>query len=550
MSHVELFALVVGAVGITALCRRWGWSPPLVLVAAGLVVSFVPGVPRFEVDSKIILEFVLPPLLYSAALSSSYQDFRRSRNSILRLGVGLVLVTAAAVAVVAWAIVPELPITAALVLGAVVAPPDAVAAVAVGRRLGLPRRVMTLLTGESLINDATSLTLYKVAIAGVATGAAVPSTGVRVFMVAVLVGTGLGLVIGWVVHRLRLHLDDPVVASTIGLLTPFAAYWAAETLGGSGVLAVVAAGLYLGHTPPQAGYATRLYETPVWSTVDLPLEAFTFALIGVQLKWVLGDVMASDQGLGIAMVLSLAVLATVVLVRPLYVFATARVDLIRLRGSHRTPHDALATSEHAVVSWAGMRGVVTLAAAAAIPATVNGAPFPARATLQLVAYAVAIGTLLLQGLSLPWVIRRLSVEEHDDAERDAAQEAELRLATAAAAQRVIESKTEAWSRELGATQAKAVTEALVRAGNVRAQAAAAMLDPTRGDDDPALAGAPVAPVRGKRGHRLRREILAAQRRVLVARRDAGELDEAVMRRVLRELDLEDERMSASWLNRV
>ncbi|HEX5331627.1 MAG TPA: Na+/H+ antiporter [Cellulomonas sp.] len=550
MSHVELFALVVGAVGITALCRRWGWSPPLILVATGLAVSFVPGMPRFEVDSKIILEFVLPPLLYSAALSSSYQDFRRSRNSILRLGVGLVLVTAAAVAVVAWAIVPELPITAALVLGAVVAPPDAVAAVAVGRRLGLPRRVMTLLTGESLINDATSLTLYKVAIAGVATGAAVPSTGVRVFMVAVLVGTGLGLVIGWVVHRLRLHLDDPVVASTIGLLTPFAAYWAAETLGGSGVLAVVAAGLYLGHTAPQAGYATRLYETPVWSTVDLPLEAFTFALIGVQLKWVLGDVIASDQGLGIAVALSLAVLATVILVRPLYVFATARVDLVRLRGSHRTPHDALATSEHAVVSWAGMRGVVTLAAAAAIPATVNGAPFPARATLQLVAYAVAIGTLLLQGLSLPWVIRRLSVEEHDDAERDAAQEAALRLATAAAAQRVIESKTAAWSRELGESQAKAVTEALVRAGNVRAQAAAAMLDPTRGDDDPALAGAPAAPVRGKRGHRLRREILAAQRRVLVARRDAGELDEAVMRRVLRELDLEDERMSASWLNRV
>jgi Na+/H+ antiporter len=550
MSHVELFALVMGAVGIAALCRRWGWSAPLVLVAAGLVVSFVPGVPRFEVDSRVILEFVLPPLLYSAALSSSYQDLRRARNSILRLGVGLVLVTAVAVAVVAWAIVPELPITAALVLGAVVAPPDAVAAVAVGRRLGLPRRVMTLLTGESLINDATSLTLYKVAIAGVATGATVPSTGLRVFMVAVLVGTGLGLLIGYVVHRLRLQLDDPVVASTIGLLTPFAAYWAAESLGGSGVLAVVAAGLYLGHTAPEAGYATRLYETPVWSTVELPLEAFTFALIGVQLKWVLGDVAALGEGLGIAMALSLAVLLTAVLVRPLYVFATARVDLIRLRGSHRTPHDALATSEHAVVSWAGMRGVVTLAAAAAIPATVNGAPFPARATLQLVAYSVAIGTLLLQGLSLPWVIRRLNVEEHDDAERDAAQEAELRLATAAAAQRVIESKTAGWSRELGATQAQAVTDVLVRAGNVRAQAAAAMLDPARGDDDPALAGAPAAPVRGQRGHRLRREILAAQRQVLVARRDAGELDEAVMRRVLRELDLEDEQMSASWLNRV
>jgi Na+/H+ antiporter len=550
MTHVELFALVVGAVGISALCRRWGWSPPLVLVAAGLVVSFVPGMPRFDVDSAVILEFVLPPLLYSAALSSSYQDFRRARNSILRLGVGLVLVTAIAVAVVAWAIVPDLPITAALVLGAVVAPPDAVAAIAVGRRLGLPRRVMTLLTGESLINDATSLTLYKVAIAGVASGATALSEGLRVFMVAALVGTGLGLLIGYVVHRVRLHLDDPVVASTIGLLTPFAAYWAAESLSGSGVLAVVAAGLYLGHTAPQAGYATRLYETHIWSTVDLPLEAFTFALIGIQLKWVLGDVVASDQGLGIAVVLSLAVLATAVLVRPLYTFATARVDLIRLRGSHRTMHDALSTREHAVVSWAGMRGVVTLAAAAAIPAAVNGAPFPARATLQLVAYAVAIGTLLMQGLSLPWVIGRLGVGEHDDAEHDAAQEAALRLATAEAAQRVIEGKTVEWSRELGPEEAQAVTDALVRAGNLRAQAAAAMLDPARGDDDPALAGAPAAPVRGKRGQRLRREILVAQRQVLVARRDAGELDEAVMRRVLRELDLEDERMSASWLNRV
>jgi CPA1 family monovalent cation:H+ antiporter len=197
-----------------------------------------------------------------------------------------------------------------------------------------------------------------------------------------------------------------------------------------------------------------------------------------------------------------------------------------------------------------MRGVVTLAAAAAIPVTVNGTEFPERATLQLVAYAAAIGTLLLQGLSLPWVIGRLGVQEHDDAERDATQEAALRLATAGAAQRVIESKTEAWSRELGAERAQAVTDALVRTDNQRAQAAAAMLDPTRGDDDPALASAPDAPLRGKRGHRLRREILAAQRRVLVARRDAGELDEEVMRRVLRELDLEDERMSASWLNRV
>ena len=173
-----------------------------------------------------------------------------------------------------------------------------------------------------------------------------------------------------------MRLDDPVVASAIGLLTPFAAYWGAEALLGSGVLAVVAAGLYLGHTAPRAGYATRLYEEPIWSTVDLVLEAFTFALIGVQLPWVVRDVIASDQGLRPALLLSLAVLTTAILVRPVYIFATARFDNLRLRGSHRPAGDALDARESAVVSWAGMRGVVTLAAAAAIPATSAGAPSP------------------------------------------------------------------------------------------------------------------------------------------------------------------------------
>lgn len=556
MQHVHVFLLVAGAVAVTAVCRRRGWPAPLVLVAVAIVVSFVPGVPRFEIDSHVLLEFVLPPLLYSAALSSSYRDFRTSLNSITRLGVGLVLVSAVAVALVFWSLEPSVPFAAALVLGAVVAPPDAVAAAAVGKRLGLPRRVMTLLSGESLINDATSLTLYKVALAGVATGAWAFADGLVTFALAVGVGVAVGLVIGWVVHAVRLRLDDPVVASAIGLLTPFAAYWSAEEIAGSGVLAVVAAGLYLGHTSPRAGYATRLYEEPIWSTVDLLLEAFTFALIGMQLPWVVRDVIASDQGLRHGVLVSLVVLLVAVLVRPVYIFGTARFDHLRMRGSHRPPQDSLSARESAVVSWAGMRGVVTLAAAAAIPVTSAGAPFPERATILLAAYTVAIGTLLVQGLSLPWVITRLGVGSADETASDAAQEAEVRVATADAVHDVLERQRDDWSRDLGAERADELIDRLSGVWRARATAAAGLLDPDSADervpDRPDGTGPSrrLSAEEGMRTQRLRREIVAAQREVLMDRRDSGDLDEAVMRRMMRELDLEDESLASSWLTRV
>ncbi|GAA2727592.1 cation:proton antiporter [Cellulomonas aerilata] len=540
MDHVELFLLATGALAVTAVCRRWGLPVPLVLVAVGLLVSFVPGVPRYEVDPELLLEFVLPPLLYSSALSSSYQDFRASLRPIARLGVLLVLVSAVAVAVVAWLLVPDLPFAAALVLGAVVAPPDAVAAAAVGRRLGLPRRVMTLLSGESLINDATSLTLYKVALAGVATGAWSLGAGLRTFGLAVVVGVGLGFVVGVVVHRVRLRLDDAVVASAVGLLTPFAAFWAAEAVQGSGVLAVVTAGLYLGHTSLETGYSTRLYQGPLWSTVDLLLEGFTFALIGIQLQWVLADVRESGAGLAASLGVALAVLATAVLVRPLYLFATAP---LRARASTGPPGWGSVVRDTTVLSWAGMRGVVTLAAAAAIPATTGGEDFPARSVLQFTAYVVAIGTLLLQGTTLPWVIRRMGVGSDDDEIRDARQEAQVRILLGRAAADVVHAREERWARDIGPEAAgkavRGITSALSRAE----EAAAVVLDPSRAGDDPAHP----SPERGRRLQELRREMVATQRDVLRRQRDAGELDETVMRRVLRELDLEDEAVASSWL---
>lgn len=568
MHHVEVFLLVAGAVLVAAACRRRGLPSPLVIVAIALVVSLIPGVPRYEVNSEILLEFVLPPLLYSAALASSYRDFRAQLSSITRLGVGLVLLSALAVALVFWALEPAVSFAVALVLGAVVAPPDAVAAAAVGRRLGLPRRVMTLLSGESLINDATSLTLYKVALIGAATGAWAFGNAVGTFAVAVVAGVAVGLAIGWVVHAVRVRLDDPVVASAIGLLTPFGAYWAAEAVHGSGVLAVVAAGLYLGHTSPRAGYATRLFEEPLWSTLDILLESFTFALIGIQLPWIIRDLVASDQGLGHAVTVSLAVLAVAVLVRPLYVFGTAWFDNLRLRGSHRPERDALTVRESAVVSWAGMRGVVTLAAAAGIPATIDGGPFPDRATIQLAAYTVAIGTLLGQSLTLPWVIHRLGVGSADEEASDASQEAATRIATADAVQHVLESKRGELAKAVGPQAADEAIDTLSARWRGRAAAAAVMLDPENAPDllpddvdarESTRGLGPVGKARdgrlpgaaeGRRTQQFRREIIAAQREVLMQRRDSGQLDEAVMRRMMRELDLEDESLSSSWLERV
>ncbi len=569
MHHIEVFLLAAGAVLVAAAARRRGLPAPLVIVGVAILVSLIPWVPRYELNSELILEFVLPPLLYSAALSSSYRDFRASLNSITRLGVGLVLVSAFVVAIVFALLEPNVSFAAALVLGAVVAPPDAVAAAAVGRRLGLPRRVMTLLSGESLINDATSLTLYKVALAGAASGAWALGEGLRTFAVAVAAGVGVGWALGWIIHLVRMRLDDAVVASAIGILTPFAAYWSAESIHGSGVLAVVTAGLYLGHTSPRAGYATRLYEEPIWSTLDILLESFTFALIGMQLPWVIRDVVASDQGFGHGMLVSLAVLAAALLIRPIYIFATAKFDDLRLRGSHRPPRDALTVRESAVVSWAGMRGVVTLAAAAAIPATIDGEPFPDRATIQLAAFTVAIGTLLIQGLTLPWFITKLGVGSHQEVVQDAAQEAATRVATAAAVQQYLESMRAEFTLALGPERAAHLVERLSASFRARAAAAAVMLDPDHADEllpddvDPAEAARGLGPGgrpaqdgalpgadESRRAQRLRRQIVEVQRDVLMERRDAGELDEAVMRRMMRELDLEDESLSSSWLERI
>jgi Na+/H+ antiporter len=518
MDGMSLILLVLGALAVTAVSRRLRLPAPLTLVVAGLAISAIPGVPNYQLDPNLVLYGILPPLLYSAALDSSAIQIRANIRPIVLLAVGLVLFSTACVGLVAWWLVPGLPLGAALVLGAVVAPPDAVAAVSIGRRLGLPRRVMTVLTGESLFNDATALTAFRVAVAATAgTGFSLWS-GLGGFLLIAAGGVVLGAVLGRVVHQVRLRLHDARLESALGLVIPFAAYALAEELHVSGVLAVVMAALYLGHHAPQAGYATRLQDQAVWQAADTVLEAFVFALIGLQLPAVVRGVSGDLRPLLIA---AAAVIATVVLARVVWMFpATYLPRMLFSRVSARDPAPPWQVA--AVLSWAGMRGVVTLAAAAAIPRdTSTGAPFPGRSEIIFLAFCVTVATLLLHGLTLPWVIRRLGVEGRDSFHDTLAEADAMHAVTQAALER-LESASD------GAPES--VTTRLRKAAEHRSNSVWERL----GRPETELGEAPSVIYR-----RLRLEMLAAERETLVSLRDTGRINDDILARTLHDLDLEE-----------
>jgi CPA1 family monovalent cation:H+ antiporter len=549
MGGAELLLLALGAVAVAAVARRLGWQAPLLLVVVGFVVSFLPGVPEVEIDGELLLAAVLPPLLYSSALGVSYVGFRALFHPIVQLGVGLVFVTAIVVALVARLVVPDLPMPVALVLGAIVAPPDAVSAASIGRKLGLPRPMMTVLSGESLINDAAALTFYKVALAGVfgAGGSLLGidwSTAAGTFGLAVLAGVATGLALGWLVHAVRMRLDDPVVESVLGLIVPFAAYLVAEELHGSGVLAVVAAGLYLGHRGPEAGYATRLQERPLWSSLDLLLEAVVFALIGLQLRYVVGAVQESERSNVSLLLAAVVVLVTITVVRFGYVFLLEvlrrlpRPSRTGLTRPKRPPW-----SYQLVISWTGMRGVVTLAAAAALPVEVDGSGFADRGAVQFLAFAVTIGTLLFQGLTLPVLIRRLGVRDTDQPQRDAEEELHLQEKSTEAALARLDELVAAVAPRVGEEKAREWEERIRRPLLARTET---MHQAIRADEEEQAE-------RGRRRaqtfRRLRQQVIEVQRRVLMEERDKGHVDEEVVRAVLQELDHEEAAGASSWVSR-
>jgi monovalent cation/hydrogen antiporter len=513
--ELTLLALVSGALAVAWLCRRLDVSAPLVLVVAGLAASFLPGVEVAEFEPEVVMLLVLTPLLYSAALESSYMGIRANRRPIGLLAIGLVAFSTVAVGLVAWWLLPELGLAAALVLGAVIAPPDAVSAIAIGRRLGLPRRVMTILAGESLINDATALTLFRVFVAAAA-GTGVTLLGATgMFLLASLGGTAIGLAVGWLVHRIRIRLDDTNVESALGLVVPFAVYLIAEQAHTSGVLAVVVAGLYLGHHAPEGGYATRLQEQAVWQASDTILESVVFALIGLQLTSVVAQVGAIGPLLVVGTLLTLAT----VLARIVWVFPATYIPRALFRGiRERDPRPRWQVP--AVISWSGMRGVVTLAAAFAIPAEL-----PGRETIVFLAFFVTVGTLMLHGLTLPTVIRRLGVQDRNG-QADVLAEAQAQYDAVQASLGRLD--------ELVADDADSTTRHAAEKLRRFAQLSANSVWEQLGRPESENGESPAATYR-----RLRREMLAEERAAFVTRRNSGAIDDEVLRRVQRRLDLEE-----------
>jgi CPA1 family monovalent cation:H+ antiporter len=520
----SLLAVLVVSVLLAAVARRFDVSAPLALVVAGLAAGLIPAFKQIELDPKLVLYVLLPPLLWSAGLESSYVALRRNIRPIGLLAVGLPLATTLAVGFVAYKTVPELTVAAALTLGAIVAPPDAVSATAIGRRLGLPRRVMTLLGGESLLNDATALTAYKVSLAAAIGTAATWNSGVATFALAAIGGVVVGLALGFAISFIRWRLDDPLVESALGLVAPFIIYLTAEQIHGSGVLAVVVAALILGQHSTQASYATRLQDTAVWKAVQLVLESFAFLMIGLQLPAVVGELAGITAS--VIATSSVAVLGTVILVRIAWVFLFAYLPLL-LSKAVREREPAPTPAQVFIVAWAGMRGVVSLAAAFGVPmTTLSGAPFPGRPQLVFLTFVVVIGTLLLHGLTLPWLIRRLGVQG-DDAHTDA-------IAAAAAQDKAARAAADRLDELLAEEEVTDVHERaadVLRGWNTRRRNAAWE---RLGRDEEEIGESPASAFR-----RLRLEMLAAERATFIAERDSGQIDDEVLREVLRGLDLEE-----------
>src|SRR6266403_3783003 len=405
---IEVVLGILAAVAALALLSRKLPIPyPILLVICGLALALIPGLPRVPLNPELVFLFFLPPLLYPAAVFTSWRDFRANLRPILFLAIGLVLFTTVVVAAVAHALA-GLPWPAAFVLGAIISPPDAVAATAITSRLRVPRMIVTILDGESLVNDATALVAYRFAIAAMMSGTFSFSEAVGRFVLVALGGTGIGLAVGWLAAHVQRRLDDPPVQMTISLLTPFAAYIPAERVGVSGVLAVVASGLFLGWRTPQIlTYRTRLNLYVFWEMMVFLLNGLVFVLIGLQLPRLLHTL--SGHSLKQLVWHGVLISCAAILVRIAWVFtSTYLLRLISASLRKRDPYPAW--QNVAIVAWTGMRGVVSLAAGLAVPLTLSdGSPFPGRDYILVMTFCVILATLVLQGLSLPVLIRRLGV---------------------------------------------------------------------------------------------------------------------------------------------
>ena len=478
-----LAALLTTALLLLAVSQFVRIPYPIVLVLGGAVIGFIPGAPEVHLNPDLVLVAVLPPLLYGGAYFTSLRELRANMKAIGFLAVGLVLVTMVAVAAVAHAVIPGLDWPQSFVLGALVAPTDPTASSAIAERLGLPTRLTALIEGESLVNDGTALVAYRFAVAAVVTGSFSLFDASWHFVLNVVGGIGVGLAVGYLIRRLRRRLDNPPIEITVALLSGYFGYLPAQALGVSGVLAAVTVGIYMGwHTPELTTVQTRLQGQAVWEIVFVLLNGLLFALVGP------------------------------------YVLA-------RLSSRVRADDPVPSWQEKAVIGWSGMRGAVSLAAALALPLTTDaGQGFPERNLIIFLTFGVIFATLVVQGLTLGPLIRVLDLDDGGVGEKE---EAKARIRGAEAAlERLDELVLEDWVREDTAERMRGLY-------GFRQERFRSRYDP---DGDGAVEE------RSQNYQRLRRELLDAEREAVTELRRQGTIGDDVMRRVVRDLDLEDARL--------
>jgi Na+/H+ antiporter len=504
-----LFAVVL----LGTMARRLRLPYPSLLALGGLVMALIPGLPRSQLDPEIVLLVFLPPLLFGAGWRISWSEFLQNLRPIAILAVGLVLFTTVGVGLVAHALDAALPLGAALVLGAIVSPTDPLAASAVARQVRLPRRIITILEGESLANDATGLVVYRLAVGAMLTGSFGVLHGAYMFLIMATGGIAIGLVIGFISVQLQRLVADPPIEFALQLLTGYAAYLPAERLGLSGVFAAATAGLVCGHFWSYAlGARSRLQAVAVWDTLDFLVNAGLFLLLGLQLPLVLAQV--GDHELARLIVSGIGISMLAVALRMGWMFAGSLVSRLRPAESRASLPRA---NVIALLGWSGMRGVLSLATALAVPQTVaSGAPFPGRATILFYAFCIIVVTLVLQGLPLPAVIRWLRIPR-DEPGGQQDRPARTRMAQAARdrLQELIADGDEL-TRELGADLL------------ARNQWLLDCLDSKDADRS------------SRELARLRRELARAQRVALLDLHARRLVDDQAFRRLERELDLEEE----------
>ncbi|HEX8510608.1 MAG TPA: Na+/H+ antiporter [Propionibacteriaceae bacterium] len=532
MTDVLVFVLaaLVVVIVVQVVANKTGLPSAALLTLAGMAYSVLPG-PNVQLNPEVVLTFLIPPLLYSAAIGSSAVAIRKNLRAVISLSVVLVLVTALLVGVGFHLLVPGISLAAGIALGAAIAPPDPVAALSIGRRVGLPHKLVTLIEGEGLLNDATALTIFAVAAAAATSGGFSYGGAGLEFLLAAAGGLLVGLAVAGLVRVLRIHVRDPIMVNALSLATPFAAYLIGEKLHVSGVLAVVIAGLVIAHeTPRFTSGLSRLQVNAVWRLVDFVLEGFVFLLIGQQFAAVVGGLSAYST----STIVTAACVSTgvVLLVRPLWLLLTQSLPRelhLRLGGSDPRDDVRLSGKEVLVLSWAGTRGVISLAAIFTLPMVLDDkSPFPGRNLMLFCTFVVVLVTLVGQGLTFGPLVRLVGLRaEAADASRV---RAEARLASVQVGLSRLEEAAEE-EPEVAADTVSRIRQSL----NIQLERSRRRLELFDEAEDGQLPESPSL----EAAVRVRKAVLDARREELLRWRDAGRLPDLSLRMLQRELDHEE-----------